>query len=101
MTVQTLHIRRDDDGQFDLFWKKLKMLSLSLDVEEPRKCKVPQRYEGPAEPKSPDDFKQYFRIIYIEAVDLIISSISEKFDKLGYTTYKNLKDLLLKAIRKE
>lgn len=70
MTVQTLHTWRDDDGQFDLFWKKLKILSLSLDVEEPRKWKVPQRYEGAAEPKSPDDFKQYFRIIYIEAVDL-------------------------------
>ena len=74
-------------------------------VEEPklpRKRKVPTRYEeGAAEPEFLDDCKQYFRINYFEAVDLIISSINERFDQPGYTTYKNLQDLLLKAVRKE
>ena len=104
MTVATLQTLRDD-GMFDLFWKKVENHSLSLDVDEPklpRKRKAPRRYEeGAAEPGFHDDCKQYFRINYFEALDLIISSVKETFDQPGYVIYKNLQDLLLKAIRKE
>ena len=57
--------------------------------------------DGVAEPEFHDDCKQYFRINYLEALDLIISSVKERFDQPGYVIYKNLQDLLLKAIRKE
>ena len=48
-----------------------------------------------------DDCKQYFRINYFEALDLIISSVKEKFDQPGYVIYKDLQDLLLMQSHKE
>ena len=39
--------------------------------------------------------------LYYEALDLIISSINDRFDQPGYKIYKQLEDLLLKAVRKE
>ena len=64
MTVATLETLRDEDGQFDLLWKKVEIHALSLDVESPklpRKRKVPLRYaEGTLEPDIYDDCRHYF-----------------------------------------
>ena len=42
-----------------------------------------------------------YRQYYYEALDLIISGIKDRFDKTGYRIYRQLEDLLLKAVRKE
>ena len=104
MTVATLqHIR--DDHSFDLFWEKVELERQSLDVEEPllpRRRKTPRRIDdGITVGDFPDDAKTFYRQQYYEALDLIISSINDRFDQPGYKIYKQLEDLLLKAIRKE
>ena len=104
MTVVTLqHIR--DDESFSLFWQKIERERQSLDVQEPqlpRKRKTPKRLDDEStEGEFPDDPKSFYRRQYYEALDLIISSITERFDQPGYRIYRQLEDLLLKAIRKE
>ena len=104
MTVSTLqHIR--DDHSFDLFWEKVERERQSLDVEDPqlpRRRKIPKRIDdGSTEGEFPDDVKTFYRQQYYEALDLIISTITDRFDQPGYMIYKQLEDLLLKAIRKE
>ena len=42
-----------------------------------------------------------YRRIYYEALDLIIESITDRFDQPGYGLYSNLEQLLLKAVRHE
>ena len=49
-------------------------------------------------PESPSD---HYKQIYIEALDIIISSIKDRFDEPGYKIFSNVEGLLLKAISKE
>ena len=103
-TVKALQSIRDDT-YFDLFWQKVESLRSSLDVEEPklpRKRKVPRRYEeGTADAEYFDDCKAHYRQQYYEALDIITTSIKDRFDQPGYRIYQQLQELLLKAIRKE
>ena len=104
MTVATLkHIR--DEESFNLFWQKVERERQSLDAQEPqlpRKRKTPRRSDdGSTEGEFPDNPKMFYRQQYYEALDLIISSINDRFDQPGYRIYWQLEDLLLKAIRKE
>ena len=48
-----------------------------------------------------DSPKDHFRVHYFEALDLATNCIKSRFDQMGYNTYKNLQELLLKAIRGE
>ena len=90
-------------GNFNLFWRKAEITRQKLDVNEPelpRKRKLPKRFEdGNAEPEFSSDCKQHFRQQYFEAIDLIVNSITGRFDQLGYKAYKNLQDLLINAIK--
>ena len=47
---------------------------------------------------SPQDF---FRMVYYEALDLITTSITERFDQPGYKVYQNLETLVLKVCKGE
>ncbi len=104
MTVATLQRIRDDQS-FDLFWQKVERERQSLDVQEPllpRRRKTPRRFDdGNTEGEFPDDPKLFYRQQYYEALDLIISSINDRFDQPGYRIYQQMEDLLLKAVRKE
>lgn len=83
----------------------MKFTRSSLDVKEPqvpRKRKVPRRVEdGTAEAEFFTDCKQYYHQQFYEALDLIVNSIKDRFDQPGYKAYKNLEDLLLKAVKSE
>ena len=104
MTVTTLQSLRNNDN-FALFWQKIEIIKKDLDIEDPklpRKRKVPRRYEdGNGEAKFDTDVKAYYKKIYYEVLDLIINCIQSRFDQEGYQIYRNLQDLLLKAVRKE
>ena len=93
------------DSNFDLFWRKAEITRQKLDVNDPvlpRKRKLPKRFEdGNAKPEFSSDCKQHFRQQYFEAIDLIVNSITGRFDQLGYKVYKNLQDLLINAIKNE
>ena len=65
-----------------------------------RKKKVPRRYEeGSAEPEFFDVCKQFYCQQYYEAHDLIVNTIQARFDQPGFKMYRNLQDLLLKAVK--
>ena len=65
-----------------------------LSVDEPtlpRRRRAPQRYEiGSGEPFFSETVKELYRRFYYEVLDLVINSISKRFDQPGYKTYKNV-----------
>ena len=80
-------------------------MAAEADVNDPvlpRKRKVPQRYDdGSAPPEFHSTPKDFYRQTYYEALDLIVQSISDRFNQPGYKTYCCLEALILKAIKKE
>ncbi len=100
LTVETLQSLRCENN-FDLFWQKVDVYMNDLNVNEPtlpRRRKAPQRYEiCHSEPFFSATPKEFYRRFYYEALDLVINSISRRFDQPGYKTYKNVEELLLKA----
>lgn len=90
---------------FDLFWSKVTMTADKLDLEPPRlphKRRVPKRFEtGSTEREFVDSPKQHFKVAYFEALDLVITSITERFDQPGFKVYRNLQELVTKAAKGE
>jgi len=41
--------------------------------------------------------QEYYCQLYFEALDLVITGITNHFDQLGYSLYKNLEGLLVKS----
>ena len=86
--------------RFDLFWKTLIKKAEHLNVGEPvlpRKRKVPRCTEIG---EGTGDFHttvHHYRVIYFEAMDLIIQCIDDRFDQPGYKMYSGLETLLLKG----
>ncbi len=93
------------EHKFTLFWEHIQIVKKDLDIEElklPRRRKLPWRYEdGNSEAEFDTGVKEYYKRIYYEALDLIVNCIKRRFDQEGYQIYRNLQDLLLKAVRKE
>ena len=104
MTVKTLQSLRSDSN-FDSFWRKAEITRHKFDIdapELPRKRKLPRRLDdGNAEPEFSSDCKQHFCQQYFEAFNLIVNSITGRFDQIAYKVYKNLQDLLINAIKNE
>ncbi len=46
-------------------------------------------------PETPDD---YYRPIYFEALDLITTSITDRFNRPGYNFFHNVQNRILKAV---
>ena len=105
MTIKTLESIRNEES-FDLFWEKLEKDRDSFEVGSPvvpRKRKVPQRFEigTSAVDNQPTTSKILYRQQYYEALDLITNCVRSRFEQPGYNTYKNLQELLFKAIKGE
>jgi len=103
LVVKTLQAIRNEDS-FDLFWLKVLKSAESFEFEPelPRQRKRPRRYEeGEASSEFHTNPKEYFRQLYYEAIDLIMSSIKERFEQHGYEIYSNLEQLILKSCRGE
>ena len=93
MTVQTLQSMRSDDT-FRLFIQHVNVLRQRIGTEEPllpRKRRAPVRFEtgeGPCFHSS--DVEYHYCRIYFEVLDLIVSSITQRFNQPGYFMYQNL-----------
>ena len=101
VTVQTL---KSFQSEFDPFWENVKEESSKHEINEfvlPRKRKKPARFGDQTLSHDAENEKDYFKKIYDEALDLIINCIEERFSQPGFESYKNLQDLLLKAINNE
>ena len=99
MTVSTLK-SLCNDASFALFWQKVTTSAADLPIDEPvlRCCrKLPRRFDNGSEPTFHATVEDHYRVIYFEALDLITSSIDERFNQPGYKTYANVKALLLKG----
>ena len=68
-----------------------------------RKRKAPQRFEigTSTVDNQPTTCKSLYRQQYYEALDLITNCVHSQFNQPGYITYKNLQELLFKAIKGE
>ena len=104
LTCKTLERIRTDDS-FKLFWEKALRLQQTLGISEPslpRKRKAPKRLEvGTGESFFSHTPEALFRVEYMEALDLVINFIRERFNQPGYRIYCNLENLLLKAASKD
>ena len=90
LTVRTLQCVRSE-SDFDIFWEKVEMKRAELDVEGPcvaRKRKFPKRLElGSGEAEFHVTAKSFYRQMYFEALDLAVSSITDRFDQPGFRIY--------------
>ena len=104
MTVTCLKTLRTDDN-FALFWSKVTKKATQLNIDElalPRKRKRTVRYEsGNAAPEFHMSIEGYYRQAYFEVLDVICSTIEDRFRQPGYQLYSSLEQLLLKAVCKE
>ena len=86
------------DNHFQLFWITLQDEAQDLGLTKPAlpSCrKIPRRFLHVC------DIEIYLQRMYFNAFDTVINAINERFDKPGYTNYKNIKRLFLSAISNE
>ena len=78
--------------------KKLSQQSGTEGPVLPRKQKAPKHLEvGSAEGYHSASVQEYYHQLYFEALDLVITGITDHFDQPGHVIYKNLEGLLVKA----
>ena len=91
---------------FDNFYDTLLLKAEKFDFVEqpclPRNKKAPKKIEvGSGSSWYPETPRVFYRRIYFEALDLIISAISHRFDQPSFQTCLNLENVILKTIRSE
>ena len=100
LTLTTLKSIRNDVS-FNSFWQRACASAQELDVNDPalpRRRKAPCRIDdGTAPATFPETVEDHYRALYFEALDLVTSCISDRFDQPGYKTYGQVEALLLKA----
>jgi len=101
--LKTLSKDRNSES-FNMFWERMLQCKHELGVSEPnlpRKRKRPE-YFGLTEPSthhyhtSPKD---WYRQIYFESFDLVISCIKNRFDQPDFKIYSHLQEVLLQAVK--
>ena len=110
--IDTLRSMRKDED-FDSFFEVVKK---AADPIKPvgkrtlsRKQKKPNYsilqyvtgYEGPeSNAYYPETSHEYFKPMYIQALDAVISAINDRFEQPALNKFRNVEELLLKAISK-
>ena len=108
---QMRSMRYDED--FDLFFQVLKKVANPIKPVRkptlPRKQKksnysILQYVTGYEDPESnayhPETAHDYFKPIYFQVLDTSISAINDRFEQPALKKFRNVKELLLKAINK-
>ena len=103
-----------NDRDFDLFYETVTKSASSIDFVStptaPRKRKRPkydilQFLEGnprcSGEAYYPETAHAHFKAIYFEAIDVIVSSIKERFEQPAFKIFTEVEQLLLKSISKK
>ena len=91
------------DQSFGLFWDKVVLKKEQLQADEPklpRKRRLPVRF-GPGDPSNahfPSTPKDNCRTVYFAAFDATIESIRTRFNQEDFRRYRNLQELMLKAV---
>ena len=96
MTMKTFNI-------LQTFWEKVCKQVENLGISQPtlpRRYKVKQQFkDGEAEGSYPATPEDHYRHIFFEALDLIVTNISNWFDQPGFKVYHNIQELVLKAVQ--
>ena len=88
------------DASFDLFWQRVCASAEEVDVDKPilpRRRKLPHRLDDGAAPTIHATVEEHYHVKCFEAVDLITSCVSNRFDQPGYKTYAKVQNLLKAA----
>ena len=81
--------------------KKQRRVSIT-EPAVPRSKRAPGRFEvGTGTPLFPVTPEQVYRRIYFEALDLIVSSIEERFDQPSFKDYSNMESLLIGVLNSQ
>jgi len=113
LTNKTMQGMRND-RDFDLFYETVTKSAKSMDFVSsptaPRKRKRPKYnilefVEGnpssSGEAYYPETAHAHFKAIYFEAIDVIVSSIKERFEQPAFKVFTEVEQLLLKSISKK
>lgn len=102
LTLDVLKSLRQPE-QFYLFYQRVLHDQQRFDISIPslpRKRRAPRQLEtGSTEGDYHSSTEEYYRMLYYEAIDLVIEAITERFDQPGYKIYRNLEDLILNTCR--
>ena len=92
------------DTLFNNLWEKSKKEANTLVIEDPslpRKRKRNGKLLSGNETQVNCDvekFAIYYKCVYFNAIDTVISSIQDRFNQLGFRTCENINQLLLNAV---
>ena len=112
LTAKALQGMRND-RDYDLFYESMTRAASAIPAistpAAPRKRKRPrydilQFVEGNPQPTGeayhPETSHEHFKVIYTEAIDVIISSVKDRFDQPAFKVFGQVEQLLLKSIKK-
>lgn len=105
LTIEVLQRLRNDES-FESFYAAVLIKSkLHASIAEPvllRKTRTPRRFEiGEGEGSFPANVTDYYRRLYFEALDLLITAIEERFNQAGFLAYSTMESLLLKSLKSD
>ena len=96
--------RMRTDQNFKLFWKLSRSTQTLLNVDDPvlqRKRKRPRFSEdGPTEHFLFDTTELFYKQIYFEYLDVVVSALKDRFQQCDYSLYANMEQLLIKVCSK-
>ena len=99
LTKDALKKIRNDDCFATFYQTVLHKKQLQVSITEPavpRNKRAPGGFEvGTGTPLFPVTPEQVYRRIYFEALDLIVSSIEERFDQPSFKEYSNMESPLI------
>ena len=83
---------------FNLFWENVQIKSSKVDVSTPQlphRKRPPRRYDiGEAAPEYLNIVEELFRSIYFEVIDLLIATITGRFEQKGFQMLQRLEYVL-------
>ena len=108
-TISNLHNSESFDALYDLCLREIQNIKF---VEEPilkRKRKEPkysllhylEGYESRSEAHHPTTPRDHYRKQFYQAIDVLISSVSDRFDQPSFLVFENLESLLIKILKGE
>ena len=108
-TISNLHNSESFDALHDLCLRELQNIKF---VEEPflkRKRKEPkysllhylEGYESRSEAHHPTTPRDHYRKQFYQAIDVLTSSVRDRFDQQSFLVFENLESLLIKTLKGE
>lgn len=102
IAVAVIAVLEKDRSTFNSFWKSMEVKVQDLDVNEPslpRKTKKPLRFDPAASTQHQfANVEDMYRKVYIEAHDLAINAIRERFDQEDFQLYSIMQTLLINSV---